>query len=62
MAIEINQVNDTTYTVDSHQVVLDQNGNWVAKTELTTKQITAFQRHIQAVKQFGLTGKASYTL
>lgn len=62
MTISIEQLDERRYKVDHHEVVKDQNENWIAKTEMETKQVSAFQRHLEAVERFGVTGKATYIL
>lgn len=62
MTIQIEQLDDIRYTVDGHEVIKDQNGNWVAKAELSTQQIATFQKHIQAVEAYNIKPKATYQL
>lgn len=62
MMIRIEQLDERRYKVDHHEVVKDQNDNWIARTEMETKQVSAFQRHIEAVERFGVKGNATYIL
>lgn len=60
MSPTINKIDDRTYQVDDHQVVQDQEGNWIAQTEMTTRQVMAFQRHISAVNRKGVEPPSTY--
>ncbi|MBB4117889.1 hypothetical protein GGR32_000161 [Mesonia hippocampi] len=61
-AIVIEQLNDDLYLVDGMQVHRDQSGNWIGNPKMNPAQIATFQRHLQAVENFGVTGKAEYKL
>lgn len=47
--IEIIKLKDHEMLVNDKLVVKDTNGNWVAKVELTVKEVAAFQKHIAAL-------------
>jgi len=57
MTSNVSKIDERTYQVDDHQVVQDQEGNWIAKTEMTTRQVMAFQRHIAAQNKIAKTSK-----
>lgn len=60
MTVIIEQIDDVTFTVDGIEIRKSNEGAWIGNPELSQKQIATFQRHLQAVEQFGLKGKAEY--
>lgn len=62
MCIRIEKLAADKYSVDGHLVYKDQNGNWIGSPEMNHRQKDAFQKHIAAVENYGLTNeKATYT-
>ena len=51
MPVIIQELKDHEMLVNDKQVVKDSNDNWIAKVELSLKEIRAFQEHITAKRR-----------
>lgn len=56
-------VDHERYEVNNKEIYKDSNGNWVARTELTSQETIAFRNYVKAVienKNFKKHTKATY--
>ena len=49
MAIQIKYIDERLFTVNGKQVILDMEGNWVAKSRLTSEELKSAKDYINAL-------------
>lgn len=47
--IQVTEIDSTKFYVNGKELIVDTNGNWVCKEELTTNEIRVFREHLTSM-------------